>query len=144
MFYRAGMNANEISALNTGNMLKSSLEMYSPLDGLNINSGDPLVNLAQSTNKVQRISIATGNNSIGLNDVKIYPNPVPDKLLFNGLNSDFSYECSVYTIDGRVIYKNSSLINSQLHVEAYKPGIYFLTLKNKNTQNSIKLSFVKK
>ena len=144
MFYRAGMNANEISALNAGNMLKSSLEMYSPLDGLNINSGDPLVNLAQSTNKVQRISIATGNNSIGLNDVKIYPNPVPDKLLFNGLNSDFSYECSVYTIDGRVIYKNSSLINSQLHVEAYKPGIYFLTLKNKNTQNSIKLSFVKK
>ncbi len=144
MFYRAGMNADEVTALNAGSMLKSSLEMYSPLDGLNINSSDVYVNLAQSTNKAKRIGIATGNNLIGLSGVKIYPNPVADKLIFNGLNPDFSYECSVYSIDGRVTSKNSSVINSQLNVEEFKPGVYFLTLKNRNTQDSIKLSFIKK
>ena len=144
MFYRAGMNADEVSALNAGSMLKSSLELYSPLDGLNINSSDVYVNLAQSTNKAKRISIATGNNLPGLCGVKIYPNPVADKLIFNGLNSVFSYECSVYSIDGRAIFGNISLINSQLNVKDCKPGVYLLNLKNKNTQDSIKLNFVKK
>ena len=144
MFYRAGMNADEVSALNAGSMLKSSLELYSPLDGININSSDVYVNLAQSTNKTKRISIATGNNLPGLCGVKIYPNPAADKLIFNGLNSDFSYECSVYSIDGRAIFGNISLTNSQLNVKDCKPGVYFLNLKNKNTQDSIKLNFVKK
>jgi len=144
MFYRAGMNADEVIALNAGSMLKSSLEMYSPLDGLSVNSGDALLNLAQSTNKVQRISIATGTNSTGLSVVKIYPNPVTDKLSFKGLNSEFSYECSVYSIDGRMASGTISLKNNQLNVETYKPGVYFLTLKNKNTQDSLKLNFVKK
>ena len=144
MFYRAGMNADEVVAMNAGAMLKSSLELYAPLDGLHMNSGDELANLAQSTNKVQRTSIATTTNLVGLTGVKIYPNPVYDKVLFNGLNSNFSYVCSVYGIDGRVITKNSSLINSQLNVESFKPGVYFLTLRNKNSQDSINLSFVKK
>lgn len=144
MFYRAGMNADEVIALNAGSMLKSSLEMYSPLDGLSVNSGDALLNLAQSTNKVQRISIATETNSTRLSGVKIYPNPVTDKLSFRGLNSEFSYECSVYTIDGRMASGTISLKNNQLNVETYKPGVYFLTLKNMNTQDSLKLNFVKK
>lgn len=45
-FWRSGMNADEISALNSGAMLKSSLEIYAPL------VGGALDNLAISTNQI--------------------------------------------------------------------------------------------
>lgn len=50
LFYRSGMNADEIQALTNGNLLKSSLELYAPLDGKMTVTSDSLVNLAQSTN----------------------------------------------------------------------------------------------
>ncbi|WP_217603618.1 RICIN domain-containing protein [Chitinophaga sp. GbtcB8] len=60
LFYRAGMVAEEINAMVDANLLKSSLEIYSPLDGANVFSADPLVNLAQSTNKVRKVNIISG------------------------------------------------------------------------------------
>ncbi len=49
LFYRAGMNADEVRALAADSLLKSSLELYAPLDGRRIGS-DSLANLAQSMN----------------------------------------------------------------------------------------------
>lgn len=48
-FYRAALNSDEISELVANRLLKSSLEIYSPLDG---KSSDPLINFAQSNNKI--------------------------------------------------------------------------------------------
>lgn len=45
LFYRSGMNATEIAALTNDVLLKSSMELYAPLD----EKKDVLVNLAQST-----------------------------------------------------------------------------------------------
>jgi lysophospholipase L1-like esterase len=45
LFYRSAINALEVEALNKGSLLKSSLELYAPLNGKST-----LVNLAQSTN----------------------------------------------------------------------------------------------
>lgn len=45
LFYRAGMNATEVAALTNNTLLKSSLELYAPLD----EKQDVLKNLAQST-----------------------------------------------------------------------------------------------
>lgn len=49
-FWRSGMNAEEMAALENGRMLCSSLELYCPLDN------GVLDNLAQSTNTVQLIT----------------------------------------------------------------------------------------
>ncbi|MDB5003404.1 MAG: hypothetical protein JWQ34_1629 [Mucilaginibacter sp.] len=46
-FFRAGLNADEIAALTKNTLLKSSLELYAPLDDKNV-----LTNLAQSTNTI--------------------------------------------------------------------------------------------
>jgi hypothetical protein len=54
------MAAEEINAMADGNLLKSSLEIYSPLDGANVFSADPIVNLAQSTNKVSKVNLISG------------------------------------------------------------------------------------
>lgn len=50
-FWRSGMNAEEITCVNQGKMMKSSLEIYAPLGGV-----EPLVNLAQSTNKLKLVN----------------------------------------------------------------------------------------
>lgn len=55
LFYRAGMNADEVHALATDSLLKSSLELYAPLDGRQRAAPDSLANLAQSTNVVVRV-----------------------------------------------------------------------------------------
>ena len=55
-FYRSAMCAEEMAALNSGKMLKSSLEIYAPLDGQAVLGNDVLVNLAQSLNVVKRIA----------------------------------------------------------------------------------------
>ncbi|MFD2147762.1 hypothetical protein [Mucilaginibacter antarcticus] len=47
LFYRSGMNLSEIAALTNNTLLKSSLELYAPLNGQN---NTALINLAQSTN----------------------------------------------------------------------------------------------
>jgi hypothetical protein len=60
LLYRAGMTAEEVSAMVDANLLKSSLEIYSPLDGANVFSADPIVNLAQSTNKVRKVNLISG------------------------------------------------------------------------------------
>ncbi len=56
LFYRAGMNADEARALAADSLLRSSLELYAPLDGRRQASPDSLVNLAQSTNQLTRLA----------------------------------------------------------------------------------------
>jgi len=143
MLYRSAMNNSEITALNAGKILKSSLEIYAPLDEQQLISTDTLVNLAQSTNKIQRIKTVSGNVSIHQDRFKIYPNPVKDYLKINGLDANSVYECSFYSIEGKSIYEKSTLINKSLHVASLKSGVYILHLKNKMTQDSLKINFIK-
>ncbi|QEC52790.1 lysophospholipase L1-like esterase [Anseongella ginsenosidimutans] len=56
LFYRSGMNQDEISCLAKDALLKSSLELYAPLDGKGVSVSDPLVNLAQSMNVIREVS----------------------------------------------------------------------------------------
>ena len=55
-FHRAGMNPEEIQALHQGRMLKSSLEIYAPLDGAAATEQEALKNLAQSLNVLKMVS----------------------------------------------------------------------------------------
>ncbi|MFD1873674.1 GDSL-type esterase/lipase family protein [Hymenobacter bucti] len=54
LFYRAGMTAAEVRALAADSLLKSSLELYAPLDGRQV-APNMFANLAQSTNVLLRI-----------------------------------------------------------------------------------------
>ncbi|MVN78049.1 hypothetical protein GO988_17100 [Hymenobacter sp. HMF4947] len=54
LFYRSGMNTEEVHALVADSLLKSSLELYAPLDGRHGPTPDSLANLAQSTSVLLR------------------------------------------------------------------------------------------
>ncbi|HEY9535912.1 MAG TPA: SGNH/GDSL hydrolase family protein [Mucilaginibacter sp.] len=55
LFYRSGMNLDEVKALTNNTLLKSSLELYAPLDDQHLVLKDVLVNLAQSTNTLSLV-----------------------------------------------------------------------------------------
>jgi hypothetical protein len=48
LIYRSALNADEAAALANGSVLQASLEVYSPLTDLDLHSGGPVKNLAQS------------------------------------------------------------------------------------------------
>jgi hypothetical protein len=48
VFYRSAMNADEAAALHGGSLLQASLEVYSPLDNVELRAGADVANLAQS------------------------------------------------------------------------------------------------
>ncbi|TRX60022.1 T9SS type A sorting domain-containing protein [Fulvivirga sp. M361] len=116
LFYRSGMNATEIEALNEGKMLKSSLEIYSPLDEEGVFSEDELINLAQSTNKLKKrdalsllpLSIEDDMNGLG---VEVYPNPARRNVTFRyTVPRAGQVTLKIYDLNGRMV---SSLENSQ-------------------------------
>jgi lysophospholipase L1-like esterase len=56
LFYRSAMNQDEINYLAKDSLLKSSLELYAPLDGKRKSVSHLLINLAQSTNILKQIT----------------------------------------------------------------------------------------
>jgi lysophospholipase L1-like esterase len=56
LFYRSGMNQEEAQAMAADSLLKSSLELYAPLDGRSSSTPDSLANFAQSTNALARLT----------------------------------------------------------------------------------------
>lgn len=107
-FYRAGMNSDEIAAIYSGEMLKSSLEIYAPLDGQQVVGDDPLVNLAQSTNTlVSEAAIFTSATEINLNsngDFRIYPNPVSNRAEISYRLQDAQrIDISLFNVNGQKV-----------------------------------------
>ena len=53
LIYRSALNADEVAALESGRLLRASLEVYSPLTDLDARSGGTATNLAQSLSWAQ-------------------------------------------------------------------------------------------
>lgn len=144
MFYRAGMNASEIAALCSSKMLKSSLELYAPLDGQHLLSNDTLLNLAQSTNTIQRIGVSTATSNLIDDKILTYPNPAGTLLNISGLKQNCKYDCTIFGLDGKTALKRSGIYCNQLDVSNLQSGYYYLSLKNKLSNEIAYLNFLKK
>jgi uncharacterized protein YjdB len=144
-FYRSGMNKDEIAALNNGKMLKSSLELYAPLDGQAIQSADPFANLAQSTTSISKVhlTLTSVNVPVQFSNVKLYPNPVLSKLCIEGLNQSGQYECFIYDLKGRISLHKNIQSGDILNVDTLSNSYYVMVLKDKKSSDQISFSFTK-
>ena len=145
-FYRSGMNSDEIAALNNGKMLKSSLELYAPLDGQVIQNSDPLANLAQSTTLITKVHLTSTGLKVPVQflNVKLYPNPVLSKLCIEGLDESGQYECFIYELNGRISLHKIIHSGDVLNVDTLAKSYYVMVLKDKKTSDQITLSFTRK
>lgn len=143
-FYRSGMNQDEITALNDGKMLKSSLELYAPLDGQKLIGNDPLVNLAQSTNVIHRIGKTNEIFQIKTTPVvTVFPNPVIEKLKINQLTREVKYRYHIFTLEGKNLV-NAPLENFEIPVADLPDHQYLLSINDETGKNWLKnLKFVK-
>lgn len=106
-FWRSGMNADEVTALNQGAMLKSSLEVYAPL-------ATGLENTAQSLNT---LSVVSGSEVTGGEDT------------FVRLNGEIlTDEGSAYSISKIALVKDGEITTANLDLgDYYMDPDYFYT-----------------
>ena len=85
---------------------------------------------------LQRNSTVTKDTTIlsvndgGKEEMKIYPNPVKDRLSVSGINKDQPYE--ILSIDGKLIKAGKYSSTKTIDVQALPKGVYFLKVSNQN------------
>ena len=85
---------------------------------------------------LQRNSTVTKDTTIlSVNDgakeeMKIYPNPVKDRLSVSGINKDQPYE--ILSIDGKLIKAGKYSSTKTIEVQALPKGVYLLKVSNQN------------
>ncbi|MBA4317421.1 MAG: starch-binding protein [Flavobacterium sp.] len=135
-FYRSGMNTSEINALNNGQMLKSSLELYAPLDGQGVMGGSPYTNLAQSTNTIDSTNFSLGISDYNLKTEWQYANPVKEFLTIYSNNLAIK-KLEVYNTLGTQI---ASVIDSKtIDMSSLPVGLYLVKVYSDRGNKTIKV-----
>ncbi|MBH8567333.1 T9SS type A sorting domain-containing protein [Microvirga sp. STS02] len=131
MFFRAGMNQDEILALAADSLLKGSLEIYAPLDGRRVATTDSLANLAQSTNTLARISgpLAVRESAFAA-QFSLYPNPTAGLVTIAGPVALEGTPAVVYDALGKAVL-TTRLTSGRLNLSALAPGVYSLVLNTR-------------
>ncbi|WP_130735124.1 GDSL-type esterase/lipase family protein [Flavobacterium sp. J27] len=135
-FYRSGMNLEEITALHNNQMLKSSLELYAPLDGEEILGNNPYINLAQSTNTIDSTTFSLG--LINYNNEKWkFNNPVQDSLTIQSTDHTSIKKLEVYTLLGQKI--KSTIESNTIHFSNLSSGLYVVKIYSEKEITTIKI-----
>ncbi|GAB3823180.1 SGNH/GDSL hydrolase family protein [Hymenobacter jeollabukensis] len=128
-FYRSGMNQDEIWALAADSLLKSSQELYAPLDGRRVVSTDSLTNLAQSLNTLTRVSSPLAvRESTQAALVSLFPNPTTGALLLQAPLRLEGVPVTVYDLAGRAVL-TAPVRNGRLSVASLPAGLYTVTFQ---------------
>ena len=85
-------------------------------------------------------TLATNENNLTENYVKVYPNPTTDFLKISG--TDAWKSVKILDASGRLIIEIKDLKNNKIDVSSLSKGTYQLILLNENTNLSTK--FIKK
>ena len=139
-FYRSGMNNLEVEALHNGTMLKSSLELYAPLNGEAATPEAMFANLAQSTNTID----ATGFTTLGTdrvvadnNTMTAYPNPATDILTINTRANVLVDTIQVYNSLGMEVA--TATHTQTINLSRLQAGVYIVKVKAGNVSGVIKV-----
>jgi lysophospholipase L1-like esterase len=126
LFYRSGMNEGEVRAMAADSLLKSSLELYAPLDGSRTVAADSLTNLAQSLNELSRIATPLAARESALAAaISFYPNPSTGLVQVLAPRSLDGTVVQCYDLLGRAVLA-TSVRHGRLDVSALPSGVYTL------------------
>jgi hypothetical protein len=135
-FYRSGMNFDEINTLNNGQMLKSSLELYAPLDGQGIVGGSPFANLAQSTNTIDSTNFSLGMSDYNFKTEWHYPNPVQELLTISSDNLTIK-KLELYNTPGVLVA--SVFYSKTINMSSLPVGLYIVKVYSDKGNKTIKV-----
>ncbi len=77
--------------------------------------------------------------------VKIYPNPIQNKIYFDPTETITEVNISLYTIDGKILVKQNLNLQTErmMDVSNLVPGIYYLRITNNNFNSNQKIIITK-
>jgi lysophospholipase L1-like esterase len=126
LFYRAGMNEGEVLAMAADSLLKSSLELYAPLDGSRAVAADSLTNLAQSLNTLSRLATPlAARESAQAAAISLYPNPSPGLVQLRAPASLDGTVVQLFDLLGRAV-RTATVRQNSLDISALPAGVYTL------------------
>lgn len=85
----------------------------------------------------QDIMLVTDVNDPDQTPLKIFPNPVQERLLL-GSNSTIDFKVRITNIAGQVLFEKETLHNNHIDVSRFPNGIYFLQFENGNSSGQVK------
>lgn len=139
-FYRSGMNDLEIAALYNGTMLKSSLELYAPLNGEAETADAMFANLAQSTVAIDAANfMVLSTNAIvaGNNKMTAYPNPVSDVLNIKVAKNQPVTGIQVYNTLGMLVKDTTN--TASVNLAGLQAGVYVVKVQAGNASGMLKI-----
>jgi len=84
------------------------------------------------------------NNTISSTNIKLYPNPVNDKINIVFNNTNDVQNITITDVTGRTIYSEKIASNSiEVNTENYPAGIYFCKIIGETTNETIKFTKIK-
>lgn len=127
LFYRSGMNEGEVLAMAADSLLKSSLELYAPLDGSRTLATDSLTNLAQSLNTLSRVATLplAARGSAQAAGISLYPNPSTGLLYLRGPGNLNGTTVQLFNGLGQLVL-TTVVSQGNLDVSSLPQGVYTL------------------
>jgi len=126
LFYRSGMNEGEVLAMAADSLLKSSLEIYAPLDGSRAVAADSLLNLAQSLNTLSRVAAPlAARESARAAAISFYPNPSTGVVQVRAASRLDGTMVHVFNGLGQLVL-TAPVQRGRLDLKALSAGVYLL------------------
>lgn len=139
-FYRSGMNDMEIAALYNGTLLKSSLELYAPLNGEAETADAIFANLAQSTVAIDATNFTVlSTNTVVADNSKMtaYPNPVSDVLNIKVTKNLPITGITVYNTLGMLV--KETINTASINLAGLQEGVYVVKVQAGTTSGVLKI-----
>lgn len=98
-------------------------------------------NSAMATISFKKPSVVASVSNTTENLFSIFPNPVFNNIMINGLKNEL-YQISIFTMDGRLVQTNSLVQNESIDVNNLNSGLYLLYIHSKSSKSTF-LKFYK-
>lgn len=112
---------------NTVNNQTFANQVNFPVASVQFNYENQIIQRNSTVSKDATILAVNDNTKDG---IKIYPNPVVDKLSVLGIGKDQQY--GIYSADGKLVKKGKFTEGKQVEVHDLPKGVYLLKIENQN------------
>ena len=144
-FLQSTISGNAITSLNLTslrtvanqlNIIETGVTDYCGLfDYVDQGNGTTTLNTTGSNFTVTDVQACRllSNDGIISDTIKIYPNPVIDKFVINGLNEVSEASIEIFTINGKQLIKHSIQSNEIIDIRNIIAGVYFVKITSRET-----------
>ena len=133
---------NGLQPIENGEIVFNENSFYTGVNGkikIILETNPPVVFSSENNAVLVKERVTTSAETFQCNQLSIYPNPVKNILNIK-LDGIQKYDAKLTNLNGKVLAeKHSQSENSQIDMEIFSPGIYFLQVSRNNKTETFKI-----